>query len=485
MDSARRIVKNTLSLLVATVIPKGLLFLLVVYAARQLGPYDYGVYATAAGLVMIISVLADFGINQLMIQELARAPHRLGELFWGVLLLKVGFFTAMAGLLVLLPLWLGYDARVKIAVYILGASALVTGTGEHMAAVFRAKERMELVAAAPLLKAITALGFYWAAMRMGLGVVGLVMAFLLGSLVGTLCSVGILLFSGTRPGWPARLGLVIDRGLVARSVPFMLMYLSMALFQKVDIVLLSKFQGIVAVGWYDAAFKLIDAGTLLPAAVFGALFPYLSRRYVDSPEAMGGSCNRIFKYMLYVAMPVAVGGTVFGKQIIDALYGPEFANATIALQILSWALGLIFLNGFLSIAAVSADGLWFAVAANAVHLAATLTLNFLLVPSWSLNLGYVGSAWAVVLAEILNLVIWLWYFVRRRLQIALFAPGMKVLAAGIAMALCGLLFQSLPALASIALSIGMYAGILILLGGFDLTDRRLLWHLLHVAGRAT
>jgi O-antigen/teichoic acid export membrane protein len=71
--SARQtIAKNTFWLTVSNIGGRLLRAIVIIYAARLLGPHPYGVFTYAISLVAFLSVFVDLGLNSILTREVAK-----------------------------------------------------------------------------------------------------------------------------------------------------------------------------------------------------------------------------------------------------------------------------------------------------------------------------------------------------------------------------------------------------------------------------
>ena len=81
METARRIYKNTTYLGIAEVISRVLQFIVMLYAARILTQENFGKFSFALSLAFIAVILADLGINVLLIREISRNKKLASKYF--------------------------------------------------------------------------------------------------------------------------------------------------------------------------------------------------------------------------------------------------------------------------------------------------------------------------------------------------------------------------------------------------------------------
>ncbi len=143
-------------------------------------------------------------------------------------------------------------------------------------------------------------------------------------------------------------------------------------------------------GRYTAAFRLVDAARLFPAAVIAVVYPLMCRSWSKSLAA-------ILAVVLGL-VAVAAGGAVrfHPRALVLFLYGEAYVGAGAALSILALALPPLFVNLVLTHQLIAwrrpVSYMWACVAV----LILTIPLNSILIPSG----GEVGAAWAVVAREL-------------------------------------------------------------------------------------
>jgi O-antigen/teichoic acid export membrane protein len=103
-------------------------------------------------------------------------------------------------------------------------------------------------------------------------------------------------------------------------------------------------KGEETVGWYNAACRLVSVLSLIPAAYFISIFPSMSRFHTTSKESLRLIYEKSFKYMLILVVPIGVGTTILADKITLLVFGPEYFNSIVALQVLVWSVGLTFVN---------------------------------------------------------------------------------------------------------------------------------------------
>src|SRR5688500_2866921 len=113
------IARNTASLILAYVVPRGLTFAAGIVAARMLGTSEYGLYTTAAALAVMVSIIASLGMQPLLVREIARAPGDSAGLVSAAHVAKLISVTVMVVALAATSL-LGFPGQIMGAAILLG-----------------------------------------------------------------------------------------------------------------------------------------------------------------------------------------------------------------------------------------------------------------------------------------------------------------------------------------------------------------------------
>ncbi len=168
-----------------------------------------------------------------------------------------------------------------------------------------------------------------------------------------------------------------------------------ALYFRVDALLVDAWLGSSALGLYNAAFRLVDALRLLPAAVLAVALPRIFRATSRTP---------IVAIAAFVTAGAAVVSGLLAASagwLIPALFGDRFRDAVPAFRILLLAFPLMSLNYALTHQLIGWEGHRTYAAACAVALVFNVALNARLIPL----AGIEGSAWTTVWTEALMTIV--------------------------------------------------------------------------------
>src|SRR5262245_46076086 len=93
----RTIAKNAGALMGSQVITWALSLLLTLFMSRYLGPSGIGEYRLAGAIWLVMGVLISFGMDTLLVKEVARDPEKTAALFSTTIVLRGVLFAISCG----------------------------------------------------------------------------------------------------------------------------------------------------------------------------------------------------------------------------------------------------------------------------------------------------------------------------------------------------------------------------------------------------
>ena len=394
--SGRSVLQNSAFLIVAEVLRRIFSLVTVILIGRSLGVEGFGQYSFVLSFVAVFGGFANFGLDTVLIRDVARDPRRTKSQFTATLILKLLTSSLTVGVLAVAISWLDYPAATVRAVYLMGLASIFFALADTAGAVCIATQRMEyasLLSAARgvLLIAALAAGF----LLFGPGLLQAIAAQLVSGVL--LLAFGMLVATGLVAGYAPGL----DREVVGRvlrgALPFVLITGISMLGFRVDVLLLSHLAGDAAVGVYSSAFTPIEMVLSVAQLLTQALFPALSQAFGASPEVLRRLASRSLKVYALLALPMAAGLAVLAPQILALMFTEEFGVATGTLRILAATVWIGFLQVFMGWLVTAADRLRSLIGVNVLGLVTGVGLNLLLIPHY-------GAAGAAISQAIVSIV---------------------------------------------------------------------------------
>lgn len=471
MSNVQRIARNTTLLLLSNVATFVLGFFFTMYVARHMGAAGFGVLSFALAFTAIFGVLTDIGLPTLMIREIARDKTLAQKYLGNIAVLKIFLSIITFGLIALTINLLHYPAETIRVVYLIGLSVIAGAFGQMFYAVFRAHERMEFEALGGALGGALLLGGALYAISHDFSIAGFALVYFAASII-------MLGYCFVVSAWKFPLPRIeVDLGFWKETLklawPFGITFIFLAIGLWITPVMLSVMKGDQAVGWYNAAYRLILIISSVPGAYFGAVFPIMSRFHITSKDFMKFTHERSLKYMLILGVPIAVGTTILASKIILLIFSYEYVSSIIVLQILVWTTVFSFVGGvFANLFQCTNKQI---VSTRIVVIGAILNviLNIALIPKYS----YTGASIAFAAPGFVGLALGFFWASRIGYGIPvknLATTALRVLIASAVMGLPVYYFKNFYILALVPLAALLYFIVIYIIGGIDKEDRLLL-----------
>jgi O-antigen/teichoic acid export membrane protein len=139
----------------------------------------------------------------------------------------------------------------------------------------------------------------------------------------------------------------------------------------------------------------------IPAAWSSAIFPVMSKFYITSQDSLRLSFEKSFKYLTMLGIPIGVGTTLLAQRFILLVFGTEYGNSIVALQILVWSEIFIFMSITFANLFNSLNRQVILTKITGICAGLNVILNLILIPKYSL----IGASVTTVFTEFLSLAL--------------------------------------------------------------------------------
>ncbi len=467
MSTIQRIAKNTAFLTTADIASFIIGFFFTMYVARYLGAEGFGILSFALAFTAIFGVFTDIGLQQLMIREIARDKALAQKYLGNIAALKIFLVIITFGLIALTINLLDYPWQTTKVVYLVALSVVFNAFSMMFYGMFRAHERMEFAALGLVLSSVLTLSGALYAISQDFSVVAFASVYSIASAIA-------LAYSFTVSVWKFSIPRIeIDLGFWKESLkeawPFALTAVFATIYFWIDSVMLSLMKGEDVVGWYNAAYRLVFLLWFIPTAYMASVFPVMARYYVSSEELLRFIYEKSFKYLLILAVPIAVGTTLLADKIILLIFGLEYYRSVIALQILVWSTVFAFASGVFGQLFNSVNRQIITTKVVAIGAVLNVVMNLILIPKY----GLTGASIATVATSFVNFALFfIWsrrigYGISIRKLINIIA--VVSISSGV-MCVPIIYFKDFYILALIPLSALVYFIVLLIIRGIDRED---------------
>ncbi len=390
--AARRIMKNFLSLSGANFLCKGLSFAATAYLARILTAEGYGILGFAQAVLVYFQLLINEGFDTFGAREIARRPEETRRYVDNILTIRTILSFASYGLLAVFALAIPKPPVVKAAILILGAKLFDLTI--NLKWVFQGREKMEWIAASRVLPLLFYVGTVFMLVHSPQNILRVPMLQVATAFAGSL---GLLLLYVMSTGRVRpRFELRFWREIFRQSLPMAATYLLIQVYVNFDMIFLGFMRDEETVGYYNAAYKMINMINLFGIYYFTSLFPNISRLYGESREKLRALLETSMRHVTIFAVPLAVGGTILAAPLIGLTYGSGFMPAALPFSLLVWNISVIWISLHYGNALMGCDRQGKYMRAVAIGAVSNIVLNFIFIPRY----GMAAAALTTIFSEL-------------------------------------------------------------------------------------
>jgi O-antigen/teichoic acid export membrane protein len=367
-----------------------------IWVARYLGPKQFGIFNYAIAFTAIFGGIAKLGLDGIVIRELINHPENrntyLGTSFW----LKVFGGILTLGMVTITTLFvINNDANTNLFIFII-AAGLVFQSFEVIDFYFQSQVLAKFVSICRITQLVlsSVVKIYLVLTKSEL------LWFVLVSLFDQITlaiSLAIAYRCQNKANFYKAFSFATAKKLLKDSWPLVFSSIVIMVYMRIDQIMIKEMLGVHAVGVYSAAVRLSEIWYFIPVIISSSLFPAIVNAKKVSEKLYYRRLQRLYTFMLWMAMGIAAPMTFFSEWLVVLLYGEAYRAAGQVLMIHIWTGVFVFLgvasgNWLLSenLQKIAFYRTFFGVVTN-------ITLNFVLIPIY----GLMGAAIAILIAQIM------------------------------------------------------------------------------------
>jgi O-antigen/teichoic acid export membrane protein len=365
--------------------------------ARHLGPVGIGKISFALAIVGFVSALATLGVDSLTVKRFIDHPDDINTTLQTVLSMRVvsGAFCWLIAIVAAIVASNG-DAHAVGLVAIYGLT-LVFNAADAVDLYFQSRlESRRTVASKSIAFFSTAalrLILVYVAASEGYFVAAMALEILLGA-----CLLLKAMPASNRPSLIGPIDKAIAHELLIKGWPLAASGIMIAIYIKVDQVLVARFLGMHELGIYASAVKLFELWQIIPMALVPSAAPMIAAAKQRSQTEYEGKLVKLFATMFYSGLVIALLVTLLSHQLVALLFGPQFAASSKVLQVLIWAVPFQFIGVAIGPWTINENKMYLSLARTICGAAMSAALLLWLLPT----VGLIGAAISMVSAQFIT-----------------------------------------------------------------------------------
>lgn len=409
----RQLASNYTFLITGEILSKICTFAAFTFLARVLGPEYFGYLEFTIALIVILTLLVDFGSGPFGAREIAKDSGQVPYLLGNIAILRLLMAIFIYVLLVSFLLWsrnLADPVRVLLMIYglsLFGIPGLIQW-------VFQGQQKMKWVAAGTFLRHLIFASSVFLLVRTSadLWKVAWIECASVGGQV--LCYVWLFRSGGGK--LRQRVSLSRMRAYWLEAMPIGLSELAWAFIWYSATVILGILVGGKSVGWFGAAHRPIMALHTFVWLYFYNLLPSISQSSLRPSEDLQKLMSKSLMLVSWVAVFVGTVGFLYAEPMLTLVFGSEYRAGVQAFRILIWVLSMMMLSGHYTHTLIAYNFQRLHLVAFIIATAVSITLSLVLIPRFQAE----GAAFAIVFSMMVKWAI-AYYFVNKKIVTLRFA----------------------------------------------------------------
>ncbi len=448
----KRLSKNFIAILVSDVGRRFLGFLVLAYLTRKISIADFGAVNVGLTVLSYGLMASSGGLSSFGTREIVRDDNP--GLVSGILSSRLLNACAVYAVVALIAFFLITNAETRILTALFSVSLMINAM--YLDWYFQGKESMGIIGTARLTAAVVYLLMILVMVQSSADLIWIPVAAVAGDLA--VAAILAVTYRRYHPGrqfsfipsaWP---------GMMKKAFPIG----AGSIFAHFSINLPPLILGIILtnaeVGLYSAASKMVFFLLMLDRVMTTLLLPASTRYYAESRDALARVLATAVKWIVVLAFPVLVGGSILADRIIPFVFGSQYIPAATCFRVLIWYFFFTLIHTIFStgLVAIDQEKLFSRLmAVSAAFYAVTVT-------GGTYFFGVTGAAAGVVFSEAVTVILMRHRFVQF-VPVRLASSLLRSVLAGVIMGAVVLLLPQFPLLVLIATGAVVYVFLVYLL----------------------
>jgi len=313
-----------------------------IWLARYLGPEQFGLLSYAISFVGLFATFSTLGLDSIVIRELVKDKNKRDTLLGTAFRLKL-FGAFLVLLLLAIVVQLTNNNEFEDALIFIIASAMIFQSINVIDFYFQSEVLSRYVVYSNII-ALSISSIIKVALI--LNEAPLVVFAIISVFDSFILACGYIYFYHqkklTLKTWEFNKSVAMT--LVKDSWPLILSGMVIAIYMKIDQVMIKEILGSEAVGQYAVAVKLSEIWYFIPIVIITSLFPAIINAKKQNENLYLSRLQKLYDLMVWLAIAIAILMTFVSGWLIDLLFGDAYSKAGPVLIIHIWTGVFVFLG---------------------------------------------------------------------------------------------------------------------------------------------
>jgi O-antigen/teichoic acid export membrane protein len=400
MNHLNMLIKNFTSSAFGNIIGQILAFFTLLYLPNVLGPSAYGIYNSAVALMMYFFLLCDLGLSIYCIREVNKKNN--GDAIINKIFMLKFYLSILSSILFVIICILVYRDTLERITFV-SMSVGVFSMGVYIDYAFNAKNDMKYIGRGNIIKNLLFFIFVIIFIKTKNDIY---YATILYSLSLMITSLYLILAYNKRYHKLKFTKIEInDIKLIKYALPMAISLLMVQINNNFDILYLSFVKGKEIVGYYSAAYRIINAIITIMVFYFNSAYPTISELHNKNKEMLKNYMEKFYVIGAAFIFPITFGGIALGNKIILLLYSQNYFPSIRAFKILLVLLIIRYISSVFGAVLIMGNESKKFTMCVIIGAIINVILNIVLVPKYS----FIGSSFSTIVCEMVQMLL-LFYF---------------------------------------------------------------------------
>lgn len=393
MIKKSRLVHNASWIIVCRVVQMGLSFLVSILTARYLGPSNFGVINYCHAFFAIFSSICTLGLENIVVKELVHDPNCQGETMGTIILLETGCsILCVISMTFLIGALNKFDSVYILVSFLYSLNLLFKGA-ETINYWYQYKLMSKYSSVVSIIAYLIVTAYKIFLLVTGKGIEWFALANAVDGF-----AVSIMLIILFRKHFQGKLSFSFLRAkqLLYRSYHFIISGIMVIIYLQTDKIMLKHMLDEATVGCYSVATTICTTWIFILTAIIDSCRPVLFEKYAKDKEDFYKKLQVLYTVIIYLCFIVAVLFLLFGKFAINLLYGEEYLQSAVFINIISWGTAFSYVGNARNIYSLSVGAEKYEKHMALIGMVMNIVLNYILISL----IGAVGAAIATVITQI-------------------------------------------------------------------------------------
>lgn len=339
-NNLQKFLNNTLWLCMDKVVRMGMGFVLTVFIARYLGPDQFGLWSFVIAFTGFFSLL---GFEGIIVRDIVNKPEKVNEI------LGSAFVLNFAGNILLIIFALVIICIIRSKNNFIFYLTAITAGGY----IFQSFNIIDFYFKSQIQSKYTVLAQNFAFLIIMIvkillivykaSVIAFAWASLGESFIGTVFLIAAYKYKKNLMSlWICKFKTIIQ--IFKDGWPLIISWINIMIYMKINQIMLGQIVGNEAVGIYSAGSRLSEIWYFIPIVLISSAFPVIIDFKKSNNVKYIAIFQKFYDLMICIAIPITLLITIFSKNIVILLYGPQYQAASGVLCIHIWTSIFVFLG---------------------------------------------------------------------------------------------------------------------------------------------